>query len=68
MNKIENFRNYQRHQFDASSKDDLKLVRKYLHTHSWGNEGCPFHLEWPYLDVPNMIKDKITHYTLKGLK
>lgn len=68
MNKIENFRNYQRHQFDASNKDDLKLVRKYLHNHSWGSAGCPFYLEWPYLDVPNMIKDKITEYTLKGLK
>ena len=68
MNKIENFRNYQRHQFDASSKDDLKLVRKYLHNLSWGNDGCPFFLEWPYLDVPSMVKDRITEYALKGLK
>jgi hypothetical protein len=44
------------------------MVKKYLHTRSWGNQGCPFYLEWPYLDVPNMIKDKITEYTLKGLK
>jgi len=35
MNKIQNFKNHQRHEFDASSKDDLKLVRKYLHNHSW---------------------------------
>jgi hypothetical protein len=68
MNKVENFKNYQRHLFDASSKDDLKLVRKYLHTLSWGNDGCPFYLEWPYLDIPSMVKDKITTYTLKGLK
>jgi len=67
-NKIGMMNLYQRHQFDPSNKDDLKLVRKYLHNYSWGNNGCPFFLEWPYLDVPSMIKDKITEYTLKGLK
>jgi len=25
-------------------------------------------LEWPYLDIPTMIKDKIVNYTLKGVK
>ena len=44
------------------------MVRKYLHTLSWGDGGCPFYLEWPYLDIPAMIKDKITNYTLKGVK
>lgn len=67
MNKIEQFNMYQRHQFDPSSKEDLKIVRKYLHDNKW-EHGCPFFLEWPYLDIPAMIKDKITSYTLKGLK
>jgi hypothetical protein len=67
MNKIEQFNMYQRHQFDPSSKDDLKIVRKFLHDSKWENN-CPFYLEWPYLDIPSMIKDKITEYTLKGLK
>ena len=57
---------YQRHQFDPSSKEDMKAVRKFLHINKWENN-CPFYLEWPYLDVPTMIKDKITAYTLKGL-
>ena len=43
------------------------MVRKYLHTLSWGGGGCPFYLEWPYLDIPSMVKDKITNYTLKGV-
>ena len=65
MNKIEQMNMYQRHQFDPSSKEDMKIVRRYLHNNKWNN--CPFYLEWPYLDVPSMIKDKITQYTLKGL-
>ena len=68
MNKIEQFKMYGRRTFNPSNKSDLKLVKKYLHNHSWGNDGCPFFLEWPYLDVPSMVKDKITEYTLKGLK
>ena len=67
MNKVEQFNMYQRHSFDPSSKEDLKIVRKYLHNNKWEN-GCPFFLEWPYLDIPSMLKDKITVYTLKGLK
>ena len=67
MNRIEQFNMYQRHQFDPSSKEDLKIVRKFLHDNKW-ESNCPFYLEWPYLDIPSMIKDKIVKYTLKGLK
>jgi hypothetical protein len=67
MNRIEIWNINQRRLFEPSSKEDLKLVRKYLHDNKWGNDGCPFHLEWPYLDIPSMLKDKITKYTLKGL-
>ena len=68
MNRIETWNINQRRLFEPSSKDDMKLVKKYLHSLSWGNQGCPFYLEWPYLDIPSMVKDKITEYTLKGLK
>lgn len=67
MNRLETWNLNQRHYFEPSSKDDLKMVRKYLHSLSWGDSGCPFYLEWPYLDIPSMIKDKITNYTLKGV-
>jgi hypothetical protein len=53
--------------FDPSFDDDMAVVKEFLKTSSWGKEGCPFFLEWPYLDIPSMIKDKITNYTLKGL-
>jgi hypothetical protein len=67
MNKVEQINLYQRHQFDPSSKGDMIEVRKFLHNNKW-EHGCPFILEWPHLDIPSMIKDKITNYTLKGLK
>ena len=67
MNRIETWNINQRHLFDPSSKDDLKLVRKFLHENKW-EKNCPFYLEWPYLDIPSMLKDKIVKYTLKGLK
>ena len=66
MNKIEQMNLYQRHQFDPSSNDDLKIVRKFLHDNKW-ESNCPFYLEWPYLDIPTMLKDRITKYTLRGL-
>jgi hypothetical protein len=58
---------YQRRVFEPSSKEDLKIARKFFHNNKW-ETGCPFFLEWPYLDIPSMLKDKITSYTLKGLK
>ena len=67
MNKIEQFKMYGRRTFNPSNKSDLKLVKSYLHNSRWDN-GCPFILEWPYLDIPSMIKDKITTHTLGGLK
>lgn len=65
MNRIETWNINQRRLFDPSNKDDMKLVRKFLYDMKWNN--CPFYLEWPYLDIPSMIKDKITEYTLQGL-
>lgn len=67
MNRIETWNINQRRLFEPGSKDDMKIVRKYLNSLSWGEYGCPFYLEWPYLDIPSMVKDKITQYTLKGL-
>jgi hypothetical protein len=67
-NKIANLNLYQRHQFNPSNKDDLKIVKRYFHTNRWGVNGCPFYLEWPYEDIPYMLKTKITEDYLKGLK
>jgi hypothetical protein len=64
MNKIVQLTVNNRHIFEPSNKEDMEIVKTYLHTNSWGLK-CPFILEWPYLDVPSMIKDKITRYVLK---
>jgi hypothetical protein len=66
MNKVTLFHAYQRRYFDASSVKDMQDVRHYFHYNRWGENGCPFFLEWPYLTVPDMIRDKITKYTLKA--
>ena len=66
MNKIEQFK-MNRHNFNPLSRGDMIEVKKYFRDSKWEN-GCPFHLEWPYLDIPSMIKDKITSYTLKAIK
>ena len=53
--------------FEPSSKDDMKIARQFFHDSKW-KDGCPFFLVWPYLDIPSMLKDRITNYALKGLK
>lgn len=47
--------------FDVTNKKDVELFKKFMVDRAWGPDGCPFILEQPYLDIPEMIKDKITH-------
>jgi len=54
----------QKHYFNETSKKDLQAVRNFFEKHSWGNDGCPFILEYPYLTIPDMIKDKLIHKAL----
>jgi hypothetical protein len=67
VNRIETWNINQRRTFEPSNKGDMKLVKKFLQDNKWENN-CPFYLEWPYLDIPSMLKDKITDYALRGLK
>lgn len=53
--------------FNESCKQDIHLAKNFFKSHSWGEYGCPFILEYPYLSVPDMIKDKIVHKSF-GLK
>ena len=41
------------------------MYKTFLRTHAWGKDGCPFILEFPYLTIPDMIKDKLIHKLLK---
>ena len=47
--------------FDVNNKKDVALYRTFIIEGRWGVEGCPFALEYPYLTVPDMIKDKMVH-------
>ena len=51
--------------FNPLSKEDKREFAFFLEKKRWSSIVCPFELEWPYLTVPDMIKDKITHHMLK---
>lgn len=53
--------------FDVSNKKHIDLYKSFLRKHSWGVNGCPFILEFPYLTIPDMVKDKMVHKLL-GVK
>jgi hypothetical protein len=53
--------------FDTADKNDLKIYKNYLKTHSWSKYGCPFELEWPWLNIPDMIAHKISMRAVEEL-
>lgn len=53
--------------FDPKNKKHIKMYKDFLASNQWGKEGCPFILEFPYLTIPDMIKDKMIHKLL-GVK
>ena len=55
-----------RKKFDISSKKDIDIYKQFLKTNTWKVTGsCPFELEFPYVSVPDMIKDKLIRKFLK---
>ena len=54
--------------FDVNSKEDQERFANFLTTGAWGRDGCPYTLEYPYLTIPDMIKDKLVHKFLKNQK
>ena len=55
----------QRVRFNPEDKKQVEQYRNFLVNHKWDVPGCPFELEWPYLSIPDMIKDKIINHYLK---
>jgi hypothetical protein len=53
--------------FNPKNKTDIALYKTFLKKGSWGSDGCPFLLVFPYMTVPHMIQDKIIHNVL-GVK
>ncbi len=54
----------QRRQFNPADKKDINEFRYFMANYTWPQKQCPFYLEWPYLTIPDMIKDKFIKYTL----
>jgi len=55
----------QRIRFSPDDKKHVEQYRNFLINRKWDTLGCPYELEWPYLSIPDMIKDKIINHYLK---
>lgn len=63
MNLLERNRQTKR-TFNPTSKADREIFSYFLLNSKWKDNKCPFLLEWPFLTIPDMIKDRITRHTL----
>jgi hypothetical protein len=63
LNKISQEIFLRRRPFNPNSKKDLKDFAFFIRNRKWESY-CPFFLEWPYLTIPDMAKDKITRNLL----
>ena len=53
--------------FDPANAEDLAAYKKYVQTNNWGPDGCPFELEWPWLDIPSMLSHKISQHFVEQI-
>ena len=52
----------QKRYFNENNRTDIKSAKMFFQTNSWQHEEtCPFILEYPYLTIPDMIKDKMIY-------
>ena len=58
LNKINQEIISRRQTFNPNSKKHLQEFAYFLQNNKWKNV-CPFFLEWPYLTIPDMVKDKV---------
>jgi hypothetical protein len=54
-----------RRRFNVENVNDMSEAKKFFESYKWGSLGCPFTLEVPWENIPDMLKDKITKYHLK---
>jgi hypothetical protein len=52
--------------FNVTDKKDITAAKDFFANHRWTG-GCPFILEYPYVSVPDMLRDKLIHKAL-GIK
>jgi hypothetical protein len=53
----------ERRNFNPESYEDLMELGFFVKNRKWKN-GCPFHLEFPYSDVPAMCMARYTEHSL----
>ena len=53
----------ERRNFNPESEEDLMELGFFVKNKKWKN-GCPFHLEFPYSDVPAMCMARYTEHSL----
>ena len=54
-----------RRKFNPTSKVDIEVYRKFLKSGKWTGTGCPFVLEYPFVNIPIMIDNKLVRRFLK---
>jgi len=57
---------YNKRFFDPTSVGDLKLAKEFLATGQWP-VGCPFVLDWPYTNMPDLIKTEIVKHHIDSI-
>ena len=58
LNKFYQTMMMNRQRFDPKNKKHLEEYKYFVVQRKW-RSSCPFWLEWPYLTVPDMVKDKL---------
>lgn len=57
---------FKKRKFDPTVKTDREIAFRFLKQNTWknltDNNTCPFLCEWPYLNIPTMLKDKLLDY------
>lgn len=52
--------------FDPAKKRDREIAYKFFNTLTWRglteSNSCPFFCEWPYVEIPAMLKAKLVEY------
>lgn len=52
--------------FDPGRSEDLAEYKYFLQKQAW-RDSCPFFLEWPFSNIPEMIEHKIVRHHLTDL-
>lgn len=47
--------------FDIKDANDIQRFKEFVVNSAWGEKGCPFLIEEPFLTIPDMIRYKIAN-------